>query len=236
MRVKAGNQLTEDAETLDFGAGASLVEDDGHVTVNGGTSSGTVDAAAGTGSLRTLGTGALQATAGNDSRLSDARTPTAHATSHKTGGSDAVKLDELAAPTDITTLNATSSLHGLLPKLDSSATKMLLGDGTWGLAPLLAANVQTASYTLVLADAGKVVEMNVASGNNLTVPLNSSVAYPVGTVIAIHQYGAGQTTVVATGGVTINSPSAKLKLTGQYSSGALRKRGTDEWVLTGDIA
>lgn len=38
----------------------------------------TVDAAAGTGSLRTLGTGAAQACAGNDSRLSDARTPTAH--------------------------------------------------------------------------------------------------------------------------------------------------------------
>lgn len=36
------------------------------------------DAAAATPSRRTLGTGALQATAGNDARLSDARTPTAH--------------------------------------------------------------------------------------------------------------------------------------------------------------
>ena len=36
------------------------------------------DAAAGTASRRTLGTGAQQAAAGNDSRLSDARTPTAH--------------------------------------------------------------------------------------------------------------------------------------------------------------
>jgi hypothetical protein len=36
------------------------------------------DAAAGVGSRRTLGTGALQAAAGNDARLSDARTPTAH--------------------------------------------------------------------------------------------------------------------------------------------------------------
>lgn len=35
-----------------------------------------VDGAAGTGTRRTLGTGALQAAAGNDSRLSDARTPT----------------------------------------------------------------------------------------------------------------------------------------------------------------
>lgn len=37
-----------------------------------------VDAAAGTGSLRTLGTGATQACAGTDARLSDARTPVSH--------------------------------------------------------------------------------------------------------------------------------------------------------------
>jgi len=39
-----------------------------------------VDAAATIGSLRTLGTGALQACAGNDSRLSDSRTPSGSAT------------------------------------------------------------------------------------------------------------------------------------------------------------
>lgn len=49
------------------------------------------DAAAGTASRRSLGTGATQATAGNDTRLSDARTPTAHATSHNVGGSDPVQ-------------------------------------------------------------------------------------------------------------------------------------------------
>jgi len=37
-----------------------------------------------------FGTGAGKVTQGNDSRLSDARTPTAHATSHKHGGSDEV--------------------------------------------------------------------------------------------------------------------------------------------------
>lgn len=100
----------------------------------------------------------------------------------------------------------------------------------------VATNRQTASYTLVLADAGKVVEQNVASANNLTVPLNSSVAFAVGTVIELWQYGAGQTTVVATGGVTIRSSGGKLKLTGQYSGASLRKIATDEWSLVGDIA
>jgi hypothetical protein len=99
----------------------------------------------------------------------------------------------------------------------------------------LATNAQTASYTLVLGDKGKLVEMNVATANNLTVPLNSSVAYPTGTQINILQTGAGQTTVVATGGVTINATPG-LKLRAQWSSATLIKRATDTWVLVGDIS
>jgi hypothetical protein len=70
---------------------------------------------------------------------------------------------------------------------------------------LITTNRQTASYTLVLSDADKLVEMNVATANNLTIPLNSSVAFPTGTQILLAQYGAGQTTVVATSGVTVRS-------------------------------
>ena len=84
---------------------------------------------------KNVGTTAGTVAAGNDSRLSDARTPTAHATSHKSGGSDAIKLDELAAPTDITTLNATTSAHGLLPKLGGGTTNFLRADGSWATAP-----------------------------------------------------------------------------------------------------
>lgn len=97
----------------------------------------------------------------------------------------------------------------------------------------LTSNTQTASYTLVLSDAGKVVEMNVAGANDLTVPLNSSVAFPIGTVIGVYQMGAGLTTIVATGGVTIRNVGA---MSGQYAEASLRKRATDEWVLTGSLA
>lgn len=45
---------------------------------------------AGTPALRALGTSGTTAAAGNDSRLSDSRTPTAHATSHASAGSDPV--------------------------------------------------------------------------------------------------------------------------------------------------
>lgn len=101
---------------------------------------------------------------------------------------------------------------------------------------LITTNRQTASYTLVLSDADKLVEMNVATANNLTIPLNSSVAFSTGTQILLAQYGAGQTTIVATSGVTVRSNGGKLKLNAQYSGATLIKIATDEWYLFGDIA
>ena len=59
---------------------------------------------------------------------------------------------------------------------------------------LIVANRQTASYTLVLSDADKLVEMNVATANNLTIPAS---VFAAGNQILLAQYGAGQTTIVA---------------------------------------
>ena len=97
-------------------------------------------------------------------------------------------------------------------------------------------NVQTDSYTLVIGDAGKMIVMNKASANNLTVPPNSSVAFPTNTRIDIIQYGAGQTTVVAGSGVTIRSADSKLKLNKQYSGASLWKYASDEWIIVGDLS
>jgi hypothetical protein len=65
-----------------------------HATTHepGGSDAMAVDAIPATGSLRTLGTGSNQATAGNDARLSDARTPLPHAASHAAGGSDPLPI------------------------------------------------------------------------------------------------------------------------------------------------
>jgi hypothetical protein len=101
---------------------------------------------------------------------------------------------------------------------------------------LIVANRQTASYTLVLSDADKLVETNVATANNVTIPLNSSVAFGIGTQILLAQYGAGQTTIILTSGVTLRSNGAKVKLNAQYSGATLIKIDTNEWYLFGDIA
>lgn len=99
----------------------------------------------------------------------------------------------------------------------------------------IATNARTANYTLVLTDKNKLVEMNVGSDNNLTVPPNSSVAFPTGAQINILQVGSGRTTVVAGSGVTVNATPG-LKLRAQWSSATLIKRGTDTWVLVGDLS
>jgi len=96
-------------------------------------------------------------------------------------------------------------------------------------------NRRTASYTLVLTDQNKIVEMNVATANNLSVPTNASVAFPIGTEIAITQYGAGKTTVVAISGVTIRSAGGLLSLSAQYASATLVKVGNNEWYLIGSL-
>jgi len=73
--------------------------------------------------------------AGDDARLSDARTPTAHASSHQSGGGDPIKLDDLASPDDNTDLDSTTGKHGLLPKLGGGTTDFLRADGTWAAPP-----------------------------------------------------------------------------------------------------
>ena len=54
-----------------------------------------------------------------------------HAASHKSGGADAIKLDELAEPTDVTTLDASTSKHGLLKKLPGGTSTFLRADGAF---------------------------------------------------------------------------------------------------------
>ena len=107
---------------------------------------------------------------------------------------------------------------------------------TGAAAPVAATvNAQTGtSYTLVLADAGTFVTLSNAAPVTLTVPNNTSVAFPVGTMVNLLQLGAGQVTIAAGGGVTVSSASG-LKLADQYSSAQLIKLATNTWVAVGRL-
>jgi len=96
-------------------------------------------------------------------------------------------------------------------------------------------NAQAASYTLVLADKNKIVEMGVGSANDLTVPPNSSVAFPIGSQIQVLQTGAGKTRILAGAGVTVNATPG-IYLRAQWSGVTLLKRASDTWVATGDLS
>jgi len=101
---------------------------------------------------------------------------------------------------------------------------------------LVTTNTQSNSYTLVLSDRNKIVEMNNASARTITVPLNSSVAFPIGSQVMVARGGTGSVQILATGGVTIDSSNNNGFLQYQYSGATLVKKSTDGWWLFGDLS
>ena len=135
-------------------------------------------------------------------------------------------------------ISTTNNLQiGSAAALAYASKLQLTGDAyfTGVFRETITTNTQTASYSLVLTDNGKLMLMNVATANNLTIPLNSSINFPVGTKIDVSSIGAGQTTIVATSGVAINSAGGALKLRVQYSGATLVQTAIDVWSLFGDI-
>ena len=107
------------------------------------------------------------------------------------------------------------------------------------VTPSVAVNAQTASYTFVLADGNNtLVTLANASANTLTIPPNSSVAFPVGTVLNFAQTGAGATTITQGSGVTITSTGATAtapKTRVKYSAATAIQSSANNWLVIGDI-
>lgn len=104
----------------------------------------------------------------------------------------------------------------------------------------LAFNSQTltspaTSYTVVLADNGKMVEIDNASARTVIIPKNSVTAFPIGAQINVAQVNDGQVTFAPVDGdVTVNATPG-LKLRTKFSSATLIKRDTNKWIIVGDL-
>jgi hypothetical protein len=99
---------------------------------------------------------------------------------------------------------------------------------------LVGINTRTASYTLVASDRGKIVEMNVASANTVTIPNETGIGgvnYPIGTQIKIAQLGTGQSTLLPAAGVTVRSVTGGLSTSTRYGALILYKRASNDWFV-----
>jgi len=167
-------------------------------------------------------------------------------------------LDASGKQHDVMHVNAHGAVVALETKLgltdsNAAANAVLVGTGTsttaWTTSPTVTGTLtagvavgqavdldrKTADYTLVLADAGKVIEINSGSSENVTIPPNSGVAFPLGTQIVIVRMGSGAVVIVEGSGVTTRSDGDKAKIKSQYSSCVLIKHETNEWYILGNL-
>ena len=167
-------------------------------------------------------------------------------------------LDASGKEHDVMHVNHAGAIVALETKLgltdsNAAANAMLVGSGasttSWTTSPTVTGTLtagvavgqavdldrKTADYTLVLTDAGKVIEINSGSSENVTIPPNSSVAFPTGTQIVIVRLGAGAVVIVEGSGVTTRSDGDKNKIKSQYSSCVLIKHETNEWYILGNL-
>jgi hypothetical protein len=122
--------------------------------------------------------------------------------------------------------------------VDASAAGVEFSDGTQtqvGVPSITSFSQKTASYQLdTLAHKDNVVEMNMSTAGTFTVPLDATLAWPVGASMDIFATGTGQITIAGEAGVTLNSTPG-LKLRTQWSSATIMKRAANNWVVYGDL-
>ena len=94
----------------------------------------------------------------------------------------------------------------------------------------------TASTTLDLTHTESLLRVNSSNAVTITIPLNSSVAFAIGSCITITKIGTGDITISPSTGVTLNSKDSARTIDGQFSAVTLYKVATDEWDMWGALA
>jgi hypothetical protein len=101
-------------------------------------------------------------------------------------------------------------------------------------------NSQTASYTLVIGDAGKCI-FHPSSDNNartFTIPANGTVAFPVGTIIEFINMAATASTIAITTDTMTLLPAGTTgsRTLAQYGRASAEKISSTAWIISGNSA
>lgn len=156
--------------------------------------------------------------ASTDSRLSDARTPTAHKASHATGGSDALSASDIGAEPSGTASSAVSTHSGATDPH---------GDRSWATSQFIPLSQRDAANGVAVLDSGqKIALARVPQGANGVLVLDGSGLVPTS---ALPPLAINETSVVA-------SQSAMLALTAQRGDMAIRTDNGRTYVLSTDSA
>ena len=99
-------------------------------------------------------------------------------------------------------------------------------------------DIKTANYTLQLTDKNKFIKMNLTgTANTVTIPSDSTVAFPAGAQIHIIQYGTGKTSFSHALDNAYIYRTPGLFLRDRYSSATLLKCAeANTWMLMGDLS
>ena len=142
---------------------------------------------------------------------------------------------DLLIGTDVTDSNATKNFK--ISDVLSLGSQSYSTVGTETGNPL--------AYTFVVGDAGKYIQVSSVGAGSVRIPLNSAVAFAIGTEISIINTGATVITITGSLGVTLRyySPSAAATPnlpgglgTSSYRACTLKKVATDEWHIIGNLA
>ena len=104
-------------------------------------------------------------------------------------------------------------------------------------------NLSATNKTLALSDSNTLIESNRTSLFSVVVPENSSVAFPIGTIINFSNRGTSQINISQISGTVglyfydgINQPSAAAKKVMKGGVATLQKIATDTWAVYGNTA
>lgn len=119
--------------------------------------------------------------------------------------------------------NPTVSISAIV-NADIDANAAIANSKLSGVLPI---NTQTDNYTLVLADAGKVIDVNAATDKTVTIPANSSVAFATGASILVTRRGAGELTIAGATGVDVRAAQSSFStVTGAASTDIITATGS----------